>query len=96
MKKIILSLGLLFMALTFNGHAADLKANLDAELDALMEKVVEWRHDVHQHPELGNREFKTAKKIADHLRSLDIRVETGNIHAFRRTNNYINTTPTTG
>ena len=77
MKKIILNLGFLFMVLTFNGQAADLKANLDAELDALMEKVVEWRHDVHQHPELGNREFKTAKKIADHLRSLDIRVETG-------------------
>lgn len=77
MKKIILSLGLLFMALTFNGHAANLKTELDAELDTLMEKVIEWRHDVHQHPELGNREFRTAKKIADHLRSLNIKVETG-------------------
>ena len=60
------------MALTFSGHAANLKTELDAELDTLMEKVIEWRHDVHQHPELGNREFRTAKKIADHLRSLNI------------------------
>tara|TARA_B100002049_G_scaffold98545_1_gene72753 strand:- start:516 stop:1820 length:1305 start_codon:yes stop_codon:yes gene_type:complete len=77
MKKIILSLGLSLAALTFNAHAEDLKADLDVELDMLMEKVIAWRHDVHQYPELGNREFRTAKKIADHLRSLDIGVETG-------------------
>ena len=77
MKKIILSLGLSLATLTFNVHAEDLKADLDVELDMLMEKVIAWRHDVHQYPELGNREFRTAKKIADHLRSLDIGVETG-------------------
>ena len=77
MKKIILSLGLSLAALTFNVHAEDLKADLDVELDMIMEKVIAWRHDVHQYPELGNREFRTAKKIADHLRSLDISVETG-------------------
>ena len=72
-----MSLGFLLATLTFNGQTAALKTNLDAELDTLMEKVVEWRHDFHQYPELGNREFKTSKKIADHLRSLDISVETG-------------------
>ncbi|MEO5684654.1 MAG: amidohydrolase [Chitinophagaceae bacterium] len=41
------------------------------------EKVIAWRHDIHQHPELGNREFKTAEKIAAHLRSLGIEVTTG-------------------
>ena len=54
MEKIIMGLGLLLMALTFNGNTANLKTDLDAELDILMEKVIEWRHDVHQHPELGN------------------------------------------
>ena len=77
MKTIILSLCFLLMTLTSSGHAANLKTDLDNELDMLMKKVVEWRHDVHQHPELGNREFKTAKKIANHLQSLDIKVETG-------------------
>ncbi len=28
-------------------------------------RVVEWRRDIHQHPELGNREFRTAKIVAD-------------------------------
>ena len=38
------------------------------------DKVIAWRRDFHQNPELSNREFKTAKKIADHLRSLGMEV----------------------
>jgi amidohydrolase len=33
-------------------------------------KVIAWRRDIHEHPELGNREFRTAAIVADHLRSL--------------------------
>jgi amidohydrolase len=40
-------------------------------------KVVAWRRDIHEHPELGNRETRTAKIVADHLRSLGIEVKTG-------------------
>ena len=40
-------------------------------------KVIEWRHYFHQNPELSNREFNTAKKIEEHLRSLGLKVETG-------------------
>jgi len=56
--------------------AADLTSNLNNNLDSLMEKVIEWRHDIHEHPELGNREFRTSKKIEEHLRSLGMQVET--------------------
>ena len=46
----------------------------DAEVDALAGKVdgkvLTWRRDIHQHPELGNREVRTAKLVADHLRAL--------------------------
>ena len=72
MKKI------LFCALLFSSVnlPADLTSNISKDLDSLMEKVIEWRHDIHQYPELGNREFRTSKKIEDHLRSLDITVET--------------------
>jgi metal-dependent amidase/aminoacylase/carboxypeptidase family protein len=42
-----------------------------------LNQVIDWRRDFHQHPELGNREFKTAEKIAAHLRSLGIEVQTG-------------------
>ena len=38
-------------------------------------KVIEWRRDFHQHPELGNREVRTAKIIAAHLKSLGMEVE---------------------
>ena len=73
MIKLILFLCLLFT----NAAYSDLKRDLDNQLEPLMDKVIEWRHDIHQNPELGNREFRTAKKVADHLSSLDIEVETG-------------------
>ena len=43
--------------------------------------VIEWRRDLHQHPELGNREFRTAGVVADHLRALGLdEVRTGVAH----------------
>ena len=53
-----------------------LLAQVDKIADAVTPKVIEWRRDIHQHPELGNREFKTAEKIAQHLRLLGIDVKT--------------------
>lgn len=47
---------------------------ISAELE---QKVIAWRRDFHQHPELSNREFRTAKVIAEHLRSLGLEVQTG-------------------
>lgn len=40
-------------------------------------KVIEWRHHLHQYPELSNREFKTAAYVEKHLRSLGLEVQTG-------------------
>ncbi len=45
--------------------------------DAIEQKVVNWRRDIHEHPELGNREFRTAELIEKHLRSLGLEVKTG-------------------
>ena len=67
---------ILFLAINIFA-SEDLKTKLDSELDGLMTKVIEWRHDIHQYPELGNREFRTSKKVADHLTALGIEVETG-------------------
>ena len=47
---------------------------ISAELE---QKIIAWRRDFHQHPELSNREFRTAKVIAEHLRSLGLEVQTG-------------------
>ena len=61
-----------------------IKSNLAAEIDqraAQVEgKVIAWRRDIHQNPELGNREVRTAKLVADHLRSLGLEVQTGIAH----------------
>ena len=43
-------------------------------------KVIEWRHHIHQNPELSNREFKTAEYVAQHLKDLGIEVQTGVAH----------------
>jgi amidohydrolase len=60
------------------------RGSLDGEIDRLvggiMPEVVAWRRDIHEHPELGNREFRTAELVADHLRSLGIEVRTGVAH----------------
>ena len=67
---------LIVIALGF-GLNADLKDALDEELVTLMPKVIEWRHDIHENPELGNREFRTSNKVKVHLESLGIEVESG-------------------
>lgn len=46
------------------------------QAEVLHDKAVTWRHDIHQHPELGNQETRTAALIADHLRNLGMEVET--------------------
>jgi amidohydrolase len=51
-----------------------LRSDIDQRAAEIEDKVIEWRRDVHQNPELGNQEFRTAKKVADHLRSLGIEV----------------------
>tara|TARA_Y100000748_G_scaffold162917_1_gene136370 strand:- start:433 stop:1701 length:1269 start_codon:yes stop_codon:yes gene_type:complete len=76
MRKTVLFITLIFVF----PLSADLKNSLDKEIDSLMEKVIEWRHDIHENPELGNREFRTAKKVANHLTSLGMDVETGIAH----------------
>jgi amidohydrolase len=47
---------------------------------AVEPKVIAWRRDIHQHPELSNRELHTSKLVAAHLKSLGIEVTTGVAH----------------
>ncbi len=54
--------------------------NLEKDYSKIEGKVIEWRRYFHQNPELSNREFKTAEKIAEHLKSLGIEVQTGVAH----------------
>lgn len=80
-KTKILGLILCLSYVPFSAASAEqLQAQLDNDLEPLMKKVVEWRHDLHQFPELSNREFKTSKKVENHLRSLGLEVTTGIAH----------------
>ena len=72
---------LLFISLLFLSYstiAQDLR--FDKEYEAIESKVIDWRREIHQNPELSNREFKTAEKIAAHLKSLGIEVQTDIAH----------------
>jgi amidohydrolase len=48
--------------------------------EQVLSKVISWRRDFHANPELSNREFRTAAKVAAHLRSLGMQVDTGIAH----------------
>ena len=56
---------------------AALAAQIDQRAKAIEDKLIAWRRDIHQHPELGNQETRTAKLVADHLRALGMEVKTG-------------------
>ena len=56
---------------------AGLHQRIDDAAAQALPKVTTWRRYLHEHPELGNREVKTAAMVADHLRSLGMEVRTG-------------------
>lgn len=55
--------------------------NIDIGVNKVMPEVIAWRRDIHAHPELGNRETRTAALVAEHLRTLGFdEVRTGIAH----------------
>ena len=73
MKNHFTLIGFICCLLTTPIHAQS-TINIDALATQVEEKVIAWRRDFHENPELSNREFETAKKVAAHLRSLGIEV----------------------
>ncbi len=59
------------------GPPGQFDAEIFAAASKVQPKVVAWRRDIHEHPELGNREFRTSRLVADHLRRLGFEVRTG-------------------
>jgi len=60
--------------------SADLAETLKEQAQAAEPQVIEWRRHFHEHPELSNREFETAEKVAEELRAMGLEVETGIAH----------------
>lgn len=77
MKPLLLILFISFSVFTSaqKKTPTDLTNKINIAADKIESKCVAWRRDIHQHPELGNNEYRTAKLIADHLRSLGIEVK---------------------
>lgn len=72
---------ILCLTLAFSTTLAQVNPKLQAKTDQMAKeieaRVIEWRRYFHEHPELSNREFKTAEKVAAHLKSLGMEVQTG-------------------
>ena len=59
---------------------SELKTKVDQKALLIESKCISWRHHLHEHPELSNREFKTSEYVAAHLRSLGLEVRTNIAH----------------
>ena len=53
------------------------QAAIDKAAEAILPRVIAWRRDFHEHPELGNHEVRTARIVADELNALGFEVKTG-------------------
>jgi amidohydrolase len=68
------------LSLATAASAQDLKDTLAPTIESVMPRVIEWRRDIHRHPEVSNREERTAALVAAHLRDLGLEVTTGVAH----------------
>jgi amidohydrolase len=68
------------MPLASMANAGVSPQQLAAAVSAVDDQVIAWRRDIHQHPELGNREFRTSRLVAAHLKKLGLSVTTGIAH----------------
>ena len=74
--------GTMFMSVP-NEAAADstsLEAKVREGAAAIESKLIGWRRDIHQHPELGDQENRTSHLVSEHLHSLGLEVRTGVAH----------------
>src|SRR6267378_6475078 len=80
MRPILLPIIALGLATPLHAQSSRLDAEVDRRAAQVQGKVVAWRRDIHAHPELSNRETRTADLVAQHLRSLGLEVRTGVAH----------------
>ena len=80
MKRTTLVLAIAIGCLAGAASAQDLAAQVDEHIINAQDRILSWRRDIHQHPELSNRETRTAALVAAHLRDLGMEVQTGVAH----------------
>jgi amidohydrolase len=80
LKAICISAFFIFLQLVSQAQPKKLLEVLDADTKNIEQQAIEWRRYLHAHPELSNREEKTAEFIAAQLRSFGVQVRTGIAH----------------
>src|SRR5690349_3893096 len=84
MKPFLTSVFILILFFLFavnsTAQVSALKAKVDEKAATIEAKAIEWRHHLHENPELSNREYKTAAYVEKHLRELGLEVRTGIAH----------------
>lgn len=73
-------LGLFVSGFSYAQVSGALQVKIEKQAKEIEPRMIEWRRNFHQNPELSNREFKTAAKVAEHLKALGIEVQTGVAH----------------
>lgn len=76
-RILLIGTALSFCAFTLNSSNKKIQAKIEALSEQVEAKMIEWRHHLHENPELSNREFETATYIEAHLKSLGLEVQTG-------------------
>ena len=80
MKTTIRTSAVLALLSSASAFGAITQQQIDAAAAKVDADVVAWRRDIHQHPELSNREVRTSALVAEHLRKLGLEVKTGIAH----------------
>lgn len=77
MKKLFIVSLMILLSVSFAFAKNDMSKEIDTATAKIMPQVIKWRRHIHENPELSNREFKTAKMVAEHMRGLGFEVKEG-------------------
>ena len=80
LASLILAFALALPAAAQEGTPSPLADRIAARAVEINDQVIAWRRDIHANPELGNREFRTAALVAEHLERLGMEVRTEVAH----------------
>ena len=78
--KFLMCTASLFFVANVIAQSNVLRTKINLSADKIEQQVISWRRDLHEHPELGNNEVRTAALIAKELLALGIEVKTGVAH----------------
>ena len=75
--KFVLAASLLFAASASAQTATGFSPSVETSIQSVLPRMIAWRRDLHEHPELSYEEVRTSRLVAAHLRSLRMEVRTG-------------------